>query len=170
MQTPVIESEKIALVSTTEADLDFVTALEIHPQNRRYVMNYSKEQHLEVMHSADEQHLIIFDKGTNEKAGFVILGGLNNQYRALELRRIIIDKKGKGLGKETVQLIKKYCFEILQMHRLWLDVVDDNQKAIYIYASAGFKNEGLLREAVIFDGIYKNLKVMAILKDEYSTE
>ncbi|UII34722.1 GNAT family N-acetyltransferase [Fulvivirga ulvae] len=170
MQTPVIESEKIALIGTVETDLDFVTALETHPQNRSYVMIYTKEQHLEVIASANEQHLIIIEKGTNEKVGFVILGGLNNQHNSLELRRIIIDKKGKGLGKETLQLIKKYCFEILQMNRLWLDVVDDNQKAIYIYASAGFKNEGLLREAVIFDDKYKNLKIMAILKSEYSTE
>lgn len=170
MQTPVIESEKIALLRTTEADLDFVTALETHPQNRSYVMIYSREQHLGVIAGSNEQHLIIYDKGTNEKAGFVILAGLNNKHGSLELRRIIIDKKGKGLGKETLRLIKKYCFEILQMHRLWLDVVDDNQKAIYIYASEGFKNEGLLRESVIFNDMYKSLKIMSMLKSEYSME
>ncbi|MBL6446607.1 GNAT family N-acetyltransferase [Fulvivirga sp. 29W222] len=170
MSTPVIESERISLMSTTEPDLDFVTVLESHPDNRHYIMTYTREQHLGVIADSNEQHLIIIDKGTNEKAGFVILGGLNNPHHSLELRRIIVDKKGKGLGTETLQLIKKYCFEILQMHRLWLDVVEDNQKAIYIYASAGFKSEGLLREAAIFDREYKSLKLMSILKNEYLAE
>lgn len=170
MQTPVIESERIALLQTQEADLSFVTELENHPQNRGYVMVYSREQHLNVITNPNEQHLIVYEKASNDQVGFVILGGLNDKNRALELRRIVISKKGKGLGKETLQLIKKYCFEILQMHRLWLDVAEDNEKAIYIYASEGFKNEGILREAVIFDGKFKNLKLMSILESDYQIE
>ncbi len=64
--------------------------------------------------------------------GFIILSGIENSNLSLEFKRIVIQEKGKGFGRQSLKLIKDYCFNTLKFHRLWLDVFDDNNKAIHI--------------------------------------
>jgi diamine N-acetyltransferase len=63
-------------------------------------------------------------------------------------------------------IIKK-VFEEYGAHRLWLDVFDDNQRARYFYKSVGFKEEGVLRDAVRRGDRYDSLVIMSILAGEY---
>jgi RimJ/RimL family protein N-acetyltransferase len=78
----------------------------------------------------------------------------------------VIAEKGKGYGRETLRLIKKFCFDQLGAHRLYLDVVEDNLRAQNLYRSEGFVLEGLLREAHKTDNGYKNLLMLSILEHE----
>jgi diamine N-acetyltransferase len=64
------------------------------------------------------------------------------------------------------QIIRK-VFSEYGAHRLWLDVFDHNVRAQRAYAAAGFRHEGMLREAVYRDGGYHSLMLMSILDREY---
>lgn len=75
--------------------------------------------------------------------------------------------RGKGHGTVIYKAIKKYCFDILGCHRVWLEVLETNEVARHLYSQAGFKYEGMLREAVFRDGRYLSYHVMSILEDEY---
>ena len=44
----------------------------------------------------------------------------------------------------AIKEIKRYCIEELKCHRFWLDVLENNQRARYLYQSKGFKEEGML--------------------------
>lgn len=101
--------------------------------------------------------------------GHVILAGLKNSNDSIEFRRIVIAMKGRGFGKASIILIKKYCFEILNAHRIWLDVYSDNIRAVGLYKSRGFRTEGLLRDAIKQNGKYRSLKIMSILKNNSNT-
>ena len=79
----------------------------------------------------------------------------------------MIKEKGKGYGKLAIKEIKKYCFEKLLCHRLWLDVFEFNQRAIHVYKKLGFHREGVLRECILTSQGYKSLVVMSLLKKEY---
>lgn len=81
--------------------------------------------------------------------------GLENSNRSIEFRRFIICNKGRGLGRETIRLIKKIAFEHLNAHRLWLDVRIKNKRAQNLYKSEGFKEEGIFRDSVLFNGHYE---------------
>jgi len=51
---------------------------------------------------------------------------------------------------------------------LWLDVYDDNVRAIAAYERAGFVHEGVLREAMAKStGEIGSLAIMSILRREY---
>lgn len=78
----------------------------------------------------------------------------------------MICNKGNGMGRETLRLIKKFAFEELGAHRLWLDVISKNLRAQNLYKSEGFKEEGVLRECVLYNGNYESLIVMSILENE----
>ena len=145
-------------------EIDLVSKLEA--ENKYYVMPYSAERHLVALNSQDEYHLVIEVDG--KVVGFVLLAGLQNPNKSLELRRIIVGAKGKGIGSKVILGIQNFCFLTLGFHRLWLDVFEDNNYAKQLYHKLGFVEEGILRDAH-FDGQnFISLFVMSILAPEWN--
>ena len=77
------------------------------------------------------------------------------------------DDRGKGSGRDALDLILRYGFDELGLHRIWLDVMAYNERAIRLYASAGFREEGRLREHLHRDGRRWDVVLMGILRDEF---
>lgn len=160
----------IGLRHTLVTEVAAIKSLESQPDNSQFVMSYTIERHLQVIESRDEEHLMVWDKAANEMIGYVILGGLSNPHMSLELRRIVIKSKGKGIGRQVVQLIKQYCFEQLHFHRLWLDVYTDNERAVHLYRSLGFVEEGRLRENRKEGDQYRSMFLFSILESEWRVD
>ena len=155
----------LQLMLTIKEDLPNIIEIENHQDNSRFIGAYPLERHYEVIENPDELHLTFKDQ--EKIIGYAILLGLTNPNNAIEFKRIAIAEKGKGYGRAAVKAVKKYCFEKLNCHRLWLDVFEFNTRALYLYKSEGFKEEGLLRECIKMDDGYKNLILMSLLKPEY---
>ncbi|XEC94472.1 GNAT family N-acetyltransferase [Paenibacillus tarimensis] len=83
--------------------------------------------------------------------------------------RLVVDDKGKGIGKKALRLIKKWAFEELRAKRLWLNVKVSNSRAKYVYESEGFSLEGTLRECLKNDNKFESLYIMSILRSEYES-
>jgi len=160
------ENGYIKIMSTKEADIPFVIEAEQKAENAKYVSQWSAEEHTSALKDADTLHLTVRDIN-GAHIGYLIIKGMTNQNKSIELMRIVITKKGLGYGKAAISLIKKWCFAEQQAHRLWLDVQEDNLRAQHVYETLGFKREGVLRECVKTAEGYKSLVVMAILSHEY---
>ncbi|MFZ5351350.1 MAG: GNAT family N-acetyltransferase [Bacillota bacterium] len=162
------KSDKLIFRLTTEMDLDYVINNENAPENSPYVTQWTREQHLQAMMDSDIYHIIIADTN-NFAVGYMIIAGLNDHNKSVELRRVVISEKGKGYGREALRLAKKHAFEKLNAHRVWLDVREHNIKAQELYKSEGFVVEGLIRECVYKDGKYISIYYMSILEQEYKS-
>jgi RimJ/RimL family protein N-acetyltransferase len=90
-------------------------------------------------------------------------------HRTTELGVAIWNKQywGKGLGTEALILLLNYGFNMLNLHSVFLTVIEDNVRAQRVYEKVGFKPAGRHRHAVYQDGTYKDLLLMDILADEY---
>ena len=79
--------------------------------------------------------------------GLVELVEIDLIHRNAEFQ-IIIDPncQGKGYAYIVTTLAMKYAFNNLNLHKLYLLVDKQNEKAIHIYKKAGFNIEGELRE------------------------
>jgi RimJ/RimL family protein N-acetyltransferase len=101
--------------------------------------------------------------------GSVSLFGIDRISRSVEFGIGIGEKDcwGKGYGTEAINLILDYCFDTLNMHRVWLRVRDYNQRAIRCYERAGFRREGILRESLYISGAYHDQVCMSLLKEEW---
>ena len=162
-----LRSERITLRPTREQDLNFITTVEGNDENARFVRHWSKQQHREAFSDENVAHFCVLANDDGRTLGYVILIGLENPDRSLEFKRIVIHEKGQGYGRETVQLIKKYAFDILSVHRLWLDVMEHNQRAYVLYKSEGFIVEGISRENLQQGSKFVSLRVMSMLEQEY---
>lgn len=86
---------------------------------------------------------------------------------------IVIGEKeywNKGVGSETMMLLLKVAFEILNLHRIWLRVYEDNQRAIRCYQKIGFQQEGRFRDAEFRYGKYLDVLIMSVLRPEWKDE
>lgn len=74
---------------------------------------------------------------------------------------------GRGIGSWAVRMTRDFAFEELKLHRLELDVFSFNPRGEKAYLKAGFKREGVLRDAVRDGEGYADDILMAILEDEW---
>ncbi len=77
------------------------------------------------------------------------------------------DVRGRGYGKEALNLLLEYGFNKLGFHRIQLNVLEFNMAAISLYEKAGFKREGTYREFVLRDDKRYDLLLYGLLKSEW---
>jgi diamine N-acetyltransferase len=156
----------IYLEATDEKDINFVVQLECEKENKLYVGQWNEKQHLASLSNSDIEHFIIKKRSNKEPIGYIILAGLQNVNRSIELMRITIKEKGKGFGSQALSLIKEFAFAEQKANRLWLDVRIHNNRGRYLYKKEGFIEEGILRDAVKIEDKFESLAIMSILKKE----
>jgi RimJ/RimL family protein N-acetyltransferase len=102
--------------------------------------------------------------------GISLLKNINLINRSAEFAIYIGDKeyRGKGLSKEATLETLTFGFHKLGLNRIYLKVLEENEAAINLYLSTGFKQEGVLRKNVFKNNQFKSDLVMAILKDEFN--
>ena len=61
---------------------------------------------------------------------------------------------GKGYGTSAMILIIEYARNSINLHRLWLRVLANNQRARHVYEKVGFILEGIELESVYKNGEY----------------
>lgn len=161
-----LHTENMDLRTTSEEDLEFVLNAERSEANRRFIGQWSREQHTAALEDKGILHLIIQEK-TGEPAGYVILTGLQNPDLTICIMRIVVQSKGRGFGKKTLALLTQWVFTQTSAHRLWLDVREHNSRARHIYENAGFRPEGILRECIKVGDSFESLMIMSILRHEF---
>ncbi|PTT81762.1 spermidine acetyltransferase [Pelomonas sp. HMWF004] len=171
----------LRLRPTMLSDLDWVVSVERDGANLPFITPWERTQHEGAIRFPDSRHFIVESwsataeseapADTAERIGFVILQGCRNPNGSVELKRLVLQAKGRGLGREAVRQLKAMAFTQLKAHRFWLDVKSLNTRALKLYQSEGFVEEGRLRESVRVttqgaDG-YDSLIVMSLLDREY---
>ncbi len=77
--------------------------------------------------------------------------------------------RGNGLGREITRLVLDWAFGPLGAHRVELEVLASNLRAIRCYAACGFRHEGVHRDAELYPGGWKDFHYMGILQGEYQS-
>jgi diamine N-acetyltransferase len=154
---------------TMLSDLDYVVSLERDPENLPYITPWERTQHEAAIRFPDMRHFIIEAGEGLDAAGFLILIGCRSPHHSLELKRMVVQRKGQGVGRAALRVALRVAFEDLHAHRFWLDVKSANQRAKALYDSEGFVKEGVLREAVKLSQGYESLVVMSLLRSEFET-
>jgi ribosomal-protein-alanine N-acetyltransferase len=107
-----------------------------------------------------------------EHAGHCIGGtGLRvnrDQHRgAFWIGLFVADLRGRGLGRQVTRLVLDWAFGELGLHRVELEVLASNQRAIRCYLACGFRQEGVRREAELYPDGWHDFIEMAVLESEY---
>lgn len=78
----------------------------------------------------------------NSMAGHLILRFTDKEKRVIRFGFVIVDdtKRGKGYGKEMLQLAVRFAFDMLKAEKITLGVFENNPAAHACYKAVGFKD------------------------------
>jgi RimJ/RimL family protein N-acetyltransferase len=111
-------------------------------------------------------------EGEAEPLGLVSLTGIDPVHKHAELHILLGDhaSHGQGIGTEATRAMLQHGFHDLNLHRIYLYVLDGNAPARRMYEKAGFRHEGILREAAFKEGAYTDVHLMSLLQAEFRSE
>lgn len=149
-------------------DIDYIMELENHPDNRDFIWQGSYQEHLKEL--TEENTYLLIHKNLEGQALGYSLSKFNPRNKSFEVRRIVMEIKGLGYGRKSMQALMEFAFKELQAQRLWLDVYPHNEVGIALYKSLGFIQEGHLRRSDYQRGRYYDQLIFSILKEDVLTE
>lgn len=76
--------------------------------------------------------------------------------------------QGTGLAKKATEELLVYAFQKLKLHRVYLNVLEENERANAFYRKCGFQYEGQSKEHLYIQGEYKNLNWYGILAKDFN--
>ncbi len=77
------------------------------------------------------------------------------------------EDRGKGFAFDSMLLLLDVAFNVLNLHNVYLWVVEFNRRAIEFYTKVGFTKRGNLRELAYRNGRRYDVVIMDILKPEF---
>jgi len=175
MKNPFLIGNKIYMRAFESGDEKMLAQTENHPALREtlyYALPTSPELQAERwLKKSKDQHNVVFvicSKKTDELLGITSLERIDWIGRMATFYIAIASEKdwSKGFGSEVTRLMTDYAFNTLNLKRIQLHVSVDNERAVKVYKSAGFKIEGTLRQAMYHNGYYSDFYVMAVLRDD----
>ena len=119
----------IFLKNTTQNELDLLYEISKQPHIKNHLNPKTLVQHKNEYDDDTNKFLSIFLD--DNIAGYMIV---IDEKDCIKLKRIVIDEKFLGIGKEV--LLK---FQKMYKKRVYLDVYFDNARAISLYEKIGYK-------------------------------
>lgn len=172
-----ILSKNLIFRAIEDKDLHLMVEWRNNPENNFYFYEYEPlslpiqkiwyENYLKNVNN--DKIFIIDERKSLNTIGMVSIYHIDWRSRKAEWGRVLIipEYRGKGYGKEIDAATQMYCFETLNLHKVYREVLSINKKAIQLYEKMGCKIEGMLRQHVYRHGEYQDVIIMSILKDEY---
>jgi RimJ/RimL family protein N-acetyltransferase len=98
--------------------------------------------------------------GIDETTGAIVGHGtltLDDEARACRLGSIIVDpgRRGQGLGRNLMELLKATAFGITTVTELTLGVIAHNSPARSLYESVGFRGSEVVRRTPMGDQMWE---------------
>lgn len=117
----------------------------------------------------DDVVAVIARMPENECIGHVGLYQIDHRVRAAEFAIVIGEAaaRGQGIGRLCTRYAVDYGFRELNLNRISLQVLATNDRAIGLYRSIGFQEEGRLRHGQYRNGQYVDVVLMSILRGEF---
>jgi len=121
---------------------------------------------------------ILWFEKTKPNYYIILLGGVkigyfritNHSYQNKNLylgADLALEYRGKGLAKQAYLEFIPYLFNLYDLHKINLEVLETNFNALKLYESLGFVKEGIKREEVCKGDIWVGSIIMSLLKKDY---
>jgi RimJ/RimL family protein N-acetyltransferase len=124
---------------------------------------------IEMIRQKDAQHFIVVELKGNEPVGLVTLFNIDRKNASSEIQVIMgeVDRWGDEYCTDAVNLLVKYAFRVLNLHRICAKVPELSEEVLRCFDECGFNMEGRLRHDHFSGGEWRDTLIMAILVHEF---
>lgn len=136
---------------------------------------FEREDALRFIEGAQEAggslHFAIADPATDEYLGTVSLKNIDADARTAEYAIATrAQAHGSGAARAATADVLRYAFDVLELNRVYLNVLGTNGRAIRFYEKMGFTHEGTFRKHVWHEGRLTDLWWFGMLASEFHTQ
>ncbi|HII4436635.1 GNAT family N-acetyltransferase [Clostridium perfringens] len=115
---------------------------------------------------------IVKEKRTNTDIGIIGIKNIDYINKNAELYISLgnkgflekLDENARGLGTDAVTTFTDFCFNNLNLHKIYLHVFESNKRAIKCYEKSGYCIEGRLLQHHFFNGSYEDVFIMSKIR------
>ena len=167
-----IRGEKVYLRPITLEDTDNIIRWRNSENVRPYFIYqkpFTREGHLEWLRTMIDTkkgyQFIVCEYGTDRPIGCTYLRDFDEQHNKIEYGMFLGEKSeaGKGISSEIVKLTLDFCFEDLNIHKVFCRIFADNMPSIKGCERGGFHREAYLEDEVYVNGKYRDMVLLAAL-------
>jgi RimJ/RimL family protein N-acetyltransferase len=129
-----------------------------------------ERRRLEEIDTSDTDYLLeIHVKEDDRLIGIVGLHRLNVVHRRGEMGLTIgePDERGKGYGRDAVETGLRFAFDTLGLHGVGLYCVTAHEAGMALYRGAGFREIGVIPEAMFMHGRFWDVALFYLLEDGF---
>ncbi|MDB4752252.1 GNAT family N-acetyltransferase [Winogradskyella sp. KYW1333] len=153
-----LEPEDLEFVYSIENNTSFWELSDTKQPYSRYIIKEYLQNAKQDIFEAKQLRLVICENSTNELLGLIDLYDFNPIHNRVGLGILIKDEsnRGKGVGKESLNLLTNYCFKVLHLKQVYANISENNLASLKLFETNGFEIIGLKKDWR-FDGeIYTN--------------
>lgn len=170
-----IYGKRVVLRAMEKEDCELVREMFNDPEIENLVVGwsfplsrYSQEKWFE-NHYNEQNFRFIIETEEDGALGVATLLDIDWKNRMAEHGIKIANKerRGKGIGTDTVMAIMRYAFDELQLNRLNSSWFEDNLPSKSMYMKCGWKEEGRRRKFIYKHGKYRDLIETGVLAEDY---
>lgn len=165
-----LEGERVYLRSITSDDTDMV----VRWRNQENVIKYffyrgdfTKESHENWLRTrvdtGEVEQFIVCMKDTDRPIGCTYIRDIDYTNRKAEYGVFLgeEDARGKGIGKEILNLTVDYAFNTLKLHRIYARVYESNKPSLFSFLHCQFTQEAVLKDSIWADGNYHDIVLLS---------
>lgn len=185
---PVLIGDKVILRPFEEKDCEVMYKILNEPKLRKLTGSVKNDEEAHKALSPEEKEeirqwyitrneqsnrmdLAVVYKESGQVVGEVVFNEYEEEIDSVSFRVLLSeDSCDKGVGTEAISMFIQYGMEVLELHRIWLEVYSFNPRAERVYQKVGFKLEGIKREEFRYNQEYIDTKIYGLLRSEYKRE
>lgn len=122
---------------------------------------------------ADIIDYAIHKRDTDELIGCGMIAHINQYNRRCDLGLSLGWKRanwGQGYASEALQAVISYCFTELGLNRIGAEVYEFNEHSIRLVERNGFCREGVLRQHIFKDGMFKDSYLYSLVRADWEKQ
>jgi RimJ/RimL family protein N-acetyltransferase len=157
----------VETIANWNRDTEYVRLLAVDP-----VKPANRKKISEMLERSIEPEFYSFGIRTlpdDKLIGFIILMHVNHVHGEAFVGIGIGDSeyRSRGYGSDAMRVLLRFAFQELNLHRVSLDAVAANSRAVRSYEKVGFVHEGRTRGTEYRNRVHDDLIAMGILKREW---
>lgn len=153
-----VEPEDLELLLSWENDTDnWEVSGTLAPFSRNLMKRYIENTHLNI-YQTGQYRFIVELISSGESIGTADIFDFDPFHKRAGIGILIgtKDQRGRGFATEAIDLLKSYCFEHLELHQLFCNILSDNEISLKLFKNAGFEISGTKKEWIKTNGGYKD--------------
>ncbi|NDV44024.1 GNAT family N-acetyltransferase [Flagellimonas sediminis] len=162
-----LRGDKVVLRALEPSDLDFLYQLEndtsiweisgtLKPYSKKVLQLYLENAHRDI-YEVKQLRLCVCDL-EGECIGLIDLFDFDPKNQRAGIGIVIAhpEDRNKGVGAEALSLLCKYAFSVLDLHQLFVNILENNQSSIHLFEKMGFERIGVKKEWIRTSSGFKN--------------